>query len=341
MFPIAHCRKFGMTYMRDKSRMQTVSPMKSCAEMIEDKDSDDVTLHQMLDHYINDLEKSDSNPRKRPATDDILAKLAKPEKKSKKLAKETSSKEMDKLTEPDEDKDEKPLSTKYPGLDTKTSPSKVLALFKTLKNKPHEDKEAYFRDTSLGHLLDLNVGRLPSQLAYYVLKSYDHRTQTITLKDGKSFRVCAENVHMTLGLPMRNVSMLKTPTSVTVQDILDMKAKFAKQFGKIKGELVKMSELKSLILKEEVGPDFIRNLVLYINTALICCNGNDNVVLDILPHLQDVDKIHELNWCEYVMHKLSNSTGKFRKRNAKAYYGPILFLIVSKHIHTLFLLINL
>lgn len=270
--------------------------------------------------------------RKRAAaTDAILNKLAKPQKKQKESKKEDKESRIKlvkaiKQNNNEDLLDERPLSSKNPGLDTKTSPFKLISLFKLLS----KTKKDSFRKTPLGHLLDLNVGRLPSYLARIILISYKHRTQTIEIGNGSSFRVSAKNVNLTLGLPMGHKSMIEPPTGTTSEDGVNMKEKWISQFGVDHGEPVKMVELKSLILEsEDYGPNFIRNLLVYIINSLITCRGNDSVCLDMLPHLQDVDKIHELNWCEYVMDKLSETREKWQPGNP--FYGPILFIIVSKY----------
>jgi len=335
-----------MTYNRNRTKQPTLN-MDTTGDIIPNDGQlnamlQDQELDETITKCISNIDKSNKDlMRKRAAeTDDIMAKLQKPQKKQKTVArkrKPQASNEMDiQNAEEDDEHDQKPLKCKK-GVDTKTSPSKVSTLFAELKEHQAEKIE-YFKNTAFGHFIDLKIGRLPSQLALNLLDSYDRIKQIIRLDEGRSIRVCERNVHNTLGLPMGKISMLVNPANTTTESGERMKEEFLEQFGEVGSrQTVKLHELKDLILNGEVGPNFVRNLIVYISTSIIFCRGNDNVVLDIIPHLQDINRIHELNWCEYVMSKLAETKEKFDKTSKKSYYGPLLFLIVSCRAPTLYL----
>ena len=94
-----------------------------------------------------------------------------------------------------------------------------------------------------------------------------------------------------------------------------------------------MAELKERILKQETGPSFTKNVIIYITSSLIYCNGNDEVYLEPIPHLKNVDEIGDLNWCEFVIHRLSEEKLKWIPKTS--FIGPLLFLVVSVQIHFL------
>jgi len=121
-------------------------------------------------------------------------------------------------------------------------------------------------------------------------------------------------------------SMVKPPSNVTASQITDMKKIWRRQFN---GAKRTMRALKELIHnnKDDVGPDFLRNMYVYIISGVIWSGGSDIVYDDSLPYLQEVDKVDQLNWCEYVIDKLIES--KLKWKMGKPFCGPILFLVVS------------
>jgi hypothetical protein len=226
-----------------------------------------------------------------------------------------------------EDFKRKALSTRF-GLETRTSTFKLLQLF----NNFSEAKKACFKTCALGHFLGLAIGRLPKYYAHYVVSQCNHRSLKFVVADRSSFMISAKNVKLTLGLPMGPRSMSGLPSNKAAS-IKKWSAQFDERVkeGKKKKD-ISMSELKALILDtedEDLGPDFIRNVLLYIINAVIWSPGSDSVYLDPLPFLEDVDNIKEYNWCQFVIDKVVAAGEKWTAESP--YCGPLLFLIVSEH----------
>jgi len=158
--------------------------------------------------------------------------------------------------------------TEKPPVHSRTSPFKLEELFNGLS----EAQRAAFRQTPLGHLLDLQIGKLPLNFSHYIINNYNPSTQEIRLADGKHLSVTAKSIQLALGLPMGPRSMLKLPRNVTKSQITDMKNIWRSQF---KGVKRTMKALKELIHnnKDDVGPAFLRNMFIYIISGVIWSGG--------------------------------------------------------------------
>jgi len=212
-------------------------------------------------------------------------------------------------------KDGAPGKTVKVPVTSRTSPFKLKDLFKGLSDA---QKDA-FRRTPLGHLLDIQISTLPLNYSHYAIQNYNPSTQDITLADGKKLPITQKSVELVLGFARGSRSMLKLPENAEA-----MINTWRKQF---KGGKRTMKALKELIFAGGIGADFMRNMYVYIICGLIWSAGGDVVYDGAVPYLQEVDDVGELNWCEYVIHKLTEARGKWTY--GTPFCGPILFLLVS------------
>ncbi|KAK9704780.1 hypothetical protein RND81_07G010400 [Saponaria officinalis] len=160
--------------------------------------------------------------------------------------------------------------------------------------------------TPFKYFVNLKVTKFSSKLSHYIVSTYNDRDHEIVLTNKQHFAVRKEDVHNVLGLPMGPTLMTGKPT-VSADEYETVFSEWVNQFGKdAKARVVRMGVLKKYIIehKEQAGPLFKRNIILYIITKMIYCGGNVHVWLDVFPWLVDTDNLNQLDWCEFVIDRL-------------------------------------
>lgn len=76
------------------------------------------------------------------------------------------------------------------------------------------------------------------------------------------------------------------------------------------------------------GDWFIRHFVLIVMTVMVDSTSHGYTNTLLMDHLRDVDRVAQMNWCEYVLDKLIDNKLKWDKSNRKIYCGPLLVLMV-------------
>nr|GMD34328.1 uncharacterized protein LOC109155335 [Ipomoea batatas] len=128
------------------------------------------------------------------------------------------------------------------------------------------------REMGMGNLLDLNITNLPRRLGLWLVENFDPRSCTLQLQNGQSIHITAADVAATLGLPMGQIEITRRAARM---------------------------------LETEAGdPWFKRHFALLVITVLIDPMVNGYVNQNYIDHLQDVDNIPNLNWCQMVINSL-------------------------------------
>ncbi|CAH9086225.1 unnamed protein product, partial [Cuscuta epithymum] len=76
------------------------------------------------------------------------------------------------------------------------------------------------------------------------------------------------------------------------------------------------------------GDWFKRHFIIFMVSILLDSTTNGYANPLILSNLVNVDRIRDLNWCDYVMSTLIDKRRIWEKNDKKSFTGPLLFLMV-------------
>ena len=77
------------------------------------------------------------------------------------------------------------------------------------------------------------------------------------------------------------------------------------------------------------GDEFKRLFVLYACGCILAPNANHSVDLGLLPVLQDVGKVKQMDWCGFVLNRLDKAVGRYLGNpDASTVSGCILVLLI-------------
>ena len=180
-----------------------------------------------------------------------------------------------------------------------------------------EKQKADIRDIGFGGLLEMKLKRLPSGIIPYLVSNFVHDVcvQKIVVDSEKrdSYQVSSMDVRDVFLLP-RCVGNLISP-SLDKKMKADFKKKFPCVGGKKSDYAFEGTYAAWLVYHMERmvdgGDDFKRLFVLYACACILSPNANHTVDHGLLPFLQDVDKIKDLDWCGYVLDRLGTGVDNF------------------------------
>ncbi|KAL3645729.1 hypothetical protein CASFOL_010909 [Castilleja foliolosa] len=219
----------------------------------------------------------------------------------------------------------KPLATEvepvvYPTLKSRNSPGNLVSAFKAMNNAQRND----IKEMGFGRLLELEVTELPTTLSYWLLENFDPKRCEIKLQGGRGLHVEAEDVSMVLGLP-NGPHTIQRKANDRTNELVDEWRGFYSSGTK----LITSKKVMKTMLKHETGGVWFKRLFLILmTTCLIGGRGNGYVSTEIIGCLEDITKVHELDWGEYVIRCLVEKTENWQKNKENTYSGPILFLLL-------------
>ncbi|KAH6761356.1 hypothetical protein C2S51_018305 [Perilla frutescens var. frutescens] len=173
-----------------------------------------------------------------------------------------------------------------------------------------------------GNLFHINIIEVPTTLAFWVLDNFDARRCEIKLQENRRVHIEACDVHRVLGLPNGDCPIKKMKKKEKC-NLLDA---WRGLFRKKNGRIVASDVAKKMIELKDGGVWFKRHFVLLLIACLIEHPGNGYITPQIMSNLEDMSKVHELEWCEYVMRSLVKHKLEWEKNKMKYFTGPILFL---------------
>nr|GMC68088.1 uncharacterized protein LOC109154771 [Ipomoea batatas] len=83
------------------------------------------------------------------------------------------------------------------------------------------------------------------------------------------------------------------------------------------------------------GEWFKRHLAILIATMFVESNSSGYVNTNLIKNFEDVTKIGDLNWCEYIRRTLVSSKVAWTKNTFQKFIGPIIFLTVVESVQKL------
>lgn len=186
-------------------------------------------------------------------------------------------------------------------------------------------------------LLNLNLDYLPGELCYWLATNFKPLPSKLPTFDGSGVHVDENDVHLTLGFPKGSVKIEREKMQSNTTLMVDIATKLKRSRFRVKAE-----HIETLVLAEVEGGVFFKKLfLLLVEYCFIEAPADGFLRPKILDFIDDVSKVHNYDWCGYVLSVLFQATDKWLKSTGRYYTGPILFLLVRSnnlylHSHFLF-----
>ena len=159
-----------------------------------------------------------------------------------------------------------------------------------------------------------------------MVETFNPKTCTLKLQDGKMVKIDEEDVELTLGLKRGKVKIstkkrlkVKTPCvqlwREDFQDLNENKKPTAVMACKRMGEF------------EDGGHQFVRHFLVAFNSTIVESTQAGDANERILEAV-DGEELTEINWCNYLMKKLIENVKSAQKGHVKYFRGPLLLLMV-------------
>nr|GMD63636.1 uncharacterized protein LOC109154771 [Ipomoea batatas] len=153
------------------------------------------------------------------------------------------------------------------------------------------------------HLREQQISRVPKKLAWWLLNNFDARSCSLRVQDGKELHITEEDVSLTL-------------------------EEWKKQLGRTDLSITPTKLCKAMVGCRDGGEWFKRHLAILIATMFVESNLSGYVNTNLIKNFEDVTKIGDLNWCEYIRRTLVSSKVAWTKKTAQKFIGPIIFLTI-------------
>ncbi|KAH6758679.1 hypothetical protein C2S51_018914 [Perilla frutescens var. frutescens] len=208
----------------------------------------------------------------------------------------------------------------YPLLTSRAIPS---PLTNAIKNFNEAQREAVI-NIGFGEILNLQVKELLHKMTYWILNNFKPRRCEIELADnGGRLLLDEDDVLLILGLPKG-----RTLISKRTRNTCQLTETWRKRFARHKYRIVPSNVVIDMLEDVERGDWFKRQFIVLLTCCLIENGGNGYIYPNIMHHLQDIDNVSELNWCEFVIRCLVETSLWWQINKARDFRGPILFLIL-------------
>ncbi|KAL9677104.1 hypothetical protein QQ045_005331 [Rhodiola kirilowii] len=195
---------------------------------------------------------------------------------------------------------------RYKGFETRTTPN---TLTEALVSLSDQQKIAV---ASMGFkgILHLRITKINTQLAKWLLESFDSKTSMLTTKRGDA-EIIPMDVNNMLGLPMDG-----RPIKVPLRTILHVRLvqTFRSQYGGAFDNSVSYKDISKTIQSSKEADDFFKLnfLVLFYSTVVDSTKGGKSNQR-ILNAIEGLDEICTLNWCEFVIDQLRHTKVEYDK----------------------------
>nr|GMC50860.1 uncharacterized protein LOC109154771 [Ipomoea batatas] len=181
------------------------------------------------------------------------------------------------------------------------------------------------REMGFDHLREHQISRVPGKLAWWLLNNFDARSCSLRVHDGKELHITEEDVALTLGFPRGNIRIEKRTKGDEDTTLLD---DWKKQLRRTDLLITPTKLCKAMVACKDGGEWFKRHLAILISTMFVESNLAGYVNTNLIKNFEDVTKIGDLNWCEYIRRTLVSSKVAWTQKTAQKFIGPIIFLTI-------------
>ncbi|KAH6783648.1 hypothetical protein C2S52_008607 [Perilla frutescens var. hirtella] len=209
----------------------------------------------------------------------------------------------------------------YPKLRSRACPTE---LFSAIGKFTEQQKRAV-DEMGFHHIIYMRVNKVPTQLAYWVLDHFNANSSELHLRNACSIPIDIEDVHAVFGFPKGGEKIQTRKRS----DVFASEDTFYNQFTETMRERIRMCHLQEKMMDDSAGGDIFRmNFLALITSCLIENTVNGYVATPLLRYMdkENLQSIHNLDWCEYVVRSLIEHKMMWEKNKSNSFGGPILFL---------------
>nr|GMD66342.1 uncharacterized protein LOC109154771 [Ipomoea batatas] len=175
------------------------------------------------------------------------------------------------------------------------------------------------------HLREQQISRVPGKLAWWLLNNFDARSCSLRVQDGKELHITEEDVALTLGFPRGNIRIEKRTKGDEDTTLVE---EWKKQLGRTDLSITPTKLCKAMVGCRDGGEWFKRHLAILIATMFVESNLSGYVNTNLIKNFEDVTKIGDLNWCQYIRRTLVSSKIAWTKKTSQKFIGPIIFLTI-------------
>ncbi|XP_019167344.1 PREDICTED: uncharacterized protein LOC109163082 [Ipomoea nil] len=206
----------------------------------------------------------------------------------------------------------------FPSVKIRAQASVLVDALVDLSMRQKED----IRSLGFGSLLEFKVSECPPRLLHWLLTKFDGRTRTFDLGGGRSLPVYERDVELVLGFPRGHTEMVKRER-VHISNLL---RHWRGLFGKVR-HTVTASLISDKFFAEADGGDwFKRHFSMLVVSTLVSCMSNGYANQMYFDCFYDVTRIHELNWCKFLLDSLVETHETWRSGRHKCFVGPAEFV---------------
>nr|GLL42144.1 uncharacterized protein LOC109155623 isoform X3 [Ipomoea trifida] len=198
----------------------------------------------------------------------------------------------------------------YPSLSTRATPYQLTQHLKKLNDAQSQS----LRDMGFDHLREQQISRVPRKLTWWLLNNFDARSCSLRVQDGKELHITEEDVALTLGFPRGNIIIEKKTKGDEDTTLVE---EWKKQLGRTDLSITPTKLCKAMVGCRDGGEWFKRHLAILIATMFVESNLSGYVNTNLIKNFEDVTKIGDLNWCEYIRRTLVSSKVAWTKKTAQ------------------------
>ncbi|GJY85503.1 hypothetical protein Tco_0499529 [Tanacetum coccineum] len=167
---------------------------------------------------------------------------------------------------------------------------------------------------------------VPGILALWVVKNFNPKTCTLVMEDGSMIKITRDLIHDMLGIPMGDIKV----ESLKEKNLFDpVTAKWRGMVQEIVSHdnKINISQLESFLCTLS-DADWLFDIGFLSLFFSIFGQGNKDGTINerLIPYLEETDKIHQMDWCSYVLDSLVKECTSFS--TSDKFSGPVLLLVL-------------
>ncbi|XP_057789729.1 uncharacterized protein LOC131006583 [Salvia miltiorrhiza] len=229
--------------------------------------------------------------------------------------------EVEDVTEPNDGNKDDGGGDGFLVLHTRTTPSS----FSSTMSKLNQNQKNAVIEMGFGHLLELNVRALPTKMAYWLLENFDHETGNLVIDDNVQIKVTEDDVYRVFGFPRGTEKINRFVYSACNA----LSLRWVQKFNVYNREHIKIKVVLAKMLADtDGGVWFRRHFIVALQFSLIESYPNGMVHPFVMRCLEDLGKIQNWNWGEYVVQSLLHHKESWIDNEKHIFCGPVLFLVL-------------